>query len=189
MSVPPPAIPPCHSSSKAIQKLWASQVATPLGQLPLNCLTSEQGYSFLLSNSPLLGTTHLTWAISCPTGNYINTRGWKFWLLSSLIWVNPLFFEQGQDAYGILVPCSKNISGYHPLYVPKLWGDLWLDGILFFRDIVLKDLSVLNPPFFLCFHTFPPPQKKSNSMLTFSRENLAHAQCSVIHIQRWRFFD
>ncbi len=33
--------------------------------------------------------------------------------------------------------------------------------------------------------SIPPPL--SNLMLTFSRENLAHAQCSVFHMQRPRF--
>jgi hypothetical protein len=36
---------PANPSSKAIQKLWARRVAMPPGQLPLNQLTNEQGYS------------------------------------------------------------------------------------------------------------------------------------------------
>ncbi len=75
-------------------------------------------------------------------------------------------------------PLLKKYYLLSSIMSPNCEGTSKLDGILFFGDSVLNDLSVLNT-LFLCFHTFQSCQKKSNLMLTFSRENMARAQCSV----------
>ena len=143
---------------------------------------------FLLSNLPLLGTAHPTRATSCPTGNYITTRGWKFHLLSRLDLSKPLIFWAGAGCLWHPCPLLKKYYWLSSIMSPNCEGTSKLDGILFFGDSVLNDLSVLNT-LFLCFHTFQSRQKKSNLMLTFSRENLAHAQCSVFHMCCPRIFD
>jgi hypothetical protein len=89
---------PANPSSKTIQKLWASGVATPPGQPPFRLWSTSKGTLSPLSASPLLGIARPTWATSCPTGNYITAWGWKSrpssWLGSSM----PLIFWAEDNA-------------------------------------------------------------------------------------------
>jgi hypothetical protein len=95
-----------------------------------------------------------------------------------LIQVCPLFFEQGQAAYGCLALCSKNTTGYHPLCLPKLCGESQLDRILFFREAFSDGLSFLNPFFLSFFIYFPATPEVSTLLLTLSRKKLVRVQCS-----------
>jgi hypothetical protein len=67
---------PANPSSKTIQKLWLSQVATPWDQPPLSRLTNKQGYSIPIERLTI-ACAHPTWATFCPTGNHITARGLK----------------------------------------------------------------------------------------------------------------
>ncbi len=152
MSVPPLAIPPC-------QPLFESNLET-LGKLsyhasrPISSESIDQRARLLYS---YLATDHclapLTQSEQSPVLQETIQPHWaeSFVYYQDLIWVIPLIFEQGQDIDGILAPCSKNITGYHPLYVPILWGVLWLDGILCFQRQCLKWPLFFESPFFFVF--------------------------------------
>ncbi len=123
---------------------------------------------FLSSNSQLLSTAHPTWEISCPTGNYIAARGWKF--------VRPC-------------PLLKKYMAIIPYMSPNCEGtsvQMWI-----FSSVIVSQTASLFwiPPFFLSFCTFPPCQKKSNLMLTFSRKNLARAQMLCFSYATSKIFD
>ena len=118
----------------------------------------------LLSNSPLLGTAHPTEAISCPIGNYIIAQGWKFCLLSRLDLSKSLIFLSRGRMPMVTLPPAQKIILVIIHYVPKLWGELWLDGKFCFQTQCLK-----------WPHCFPTAPEKKKLMLIFSRENLGCA--------------
>ncbi len=87
---------------------------------------------FLSSNSPLLGTAHPIWAISCPTGNYITARGWKFCLLSRFDLTRPLIFLAGAGHQWCPCPLLKKI---YLVIIPYMFPNC--EGPLFGWDSIL----------------------------------------------------
>jgi hypothetical protein len=90
-------------------------------------------------------------------------------------------------AYGGLALCSKNITGYHPLCLPKLGGEVQLDRILFFGEAFSDGLSFLNP-FFLYFYIFSRHARSQHLAANFVQKKLAHVQCSFFTFTIARFF-
>ncbi len=107
---------PSTPSSKSTQKLWRDVVATPNGQLPLHCLTKQQGYDVLIK------WLTIAWHRPPKLGNLLLYRK-----LENLTGLKILSFIKTWDGYA---PNYLSRGGclWHPALCSKNYYDsvLWM---------------------------------------------------------------